>query len=358
MPASDSAPADSRTRSGLRARIADRLYYGWIVAVACLLASTAVFGTTYSFSVFFERMLESFPGSRARLSLAFGVRTPTLYVGAAVAGLPSAVFTPAFGPVFLGWTLVYAALFAVLGHLVLFVARSALMGGRRSRWPGRARRRRSGPSPASTESATAATARSSRRWWRTCSAKSGSARSTARCRSPSASAACWPRPRGGDLRRRRRVRPGVRRARDRRVRRRRLRLRRRATDGCRRLSGDVGRSGRRPYRSPCRRGRYGGPKGDGADATGVRRRRGRRARPVSARRVRVSAVVDRRVALRVSAATRRTLSGRARPAVGRRRSTPPPLRTPARSPLTPRGSRCCSCRRRPRPGRSPRWPGG
>lgn len=78
--------AESDARSGVRTRLADRLYYGWVIAAACLLTSVAVFGTTYSFSVFFERMLASFPGSRARLSLAFGVQTLTLYVGASIAG--------------------------------------------------------------------------------------------------------------------------------------------------------------------------------------------------------------------------------------------------------------------------------
>jgi MFS family permease len=69
-----------------RTELADRLYYGWVVAVACLLAATAVFGITYSFGVFFERMLDAFAASRARLSLVFGVQTFVLYVGATASG--------------------------------------------------------------------------------------------------------------------------------------------------------------------------------------------------------------------------------------------------------------------------------
>ncbi|MFB6124258.1 MAG: MFS transporter [Haloferacaceae archaeon] len=69
-----------------RAALADRFYYGWVVAVACLLAATAVFGLTYSFGVFFERMLAAFAASRARLSLVFGVQTFVLYVGATASG--------------------------------------------------------------------------------------------------------------------------------------------------------------------------------------------------------------------------------------------------------------------------------
>ncbi|MFC6988769.1 MFS transporter [Haloplanus sp. GCM10025708] len=69
-----------------RTGLADRFYYGWVVAVACLLAATAVFGLTYSFGVFFERMLDAFAASRARISLVFGVQMFVLYVGATASG--------------------------------------------------------------------------------------------------------------------------------------------------------------------------------------------------------------------------------------------------------------------------------
>lgn len=70
----------------IRRRLAARVYYGWVIAVACLLGSVVVFGTTYSFGVFFEAMLGAFEASRATLSLVFGVHTFVLYVGATVAG--------------------------------------------------------------------------------------------------------------------------------------------------------------------------------------------------------------------------------------------------------------------------------
>ncbi len=69
-----------------RRRLADRFYYGWVIAVSCLLVALVVFGTTYSFSVFFDQMLGSFDASRVRLSLVFGIQTVVLYVGATVAG--------------------------------------------------------------------------------------------------------------------------------------------------------------------------------------------------------------------------------------------------------------------------------
>lgn len=62
------------------------VYYGWVVVAVCFLTSLVVFGTTYSFSVFFDAFVSDFPTSRARLSLIFGVQTFVIYAGAAVAG--------------------------------------------------------------------------------------------------------------------------------------------------------------------------------------------------------------------------------------------------------------------------------
>ena len=71
----------------MRERFADGdVYYGWVVVAACFVAAVAVFGTSYSFGVFFDRMLASFGGTRADLSLVFGVQTFVLYVGAAAVG--------------------------------------------------------------------------------------------------------------------------------------------------------------------------------------------------------------------------------------------------------------------------------
>ena len=70
-----------------RARLADRdIYYGWVIAWACFLASLIVFGMTYSFGVFIDAMMVSFEASRARISLVYGVHTFVLFVSAAVVG--------------------------------------------------------------------------------------------------------------------------------------------------------------------------------------------------------------------------------------------------------------------------------
>lgn len=63
-----------------------RPYYGWIVVFACFLGTFVVFGLSYSFGVFFERMIDEFGYSRGATSLAFGVQTLSLYVGASVIG--------------------------------------------------------------------------------------------------------------------------------------------------------------------------------------------------------------------------------------------------------------------------------
>lgn len=62
------------------------VYYGWFVVGACFLGSFVVFGISYSFGVFFDRMLVEFGRSRGETSLIFGVQTFVMFVGAAVAG--------------------------------------------------------------------------------------------------------------------------------------------------------------------------------------------------------------------------------------------------------------------------------
>ncbi|WP_435346811.1 MFS transporter [Haloarchaeobius sp. HRN-SO-5] len=64
-----------------------RPYYGWYVAGACFLGTFVLFGVSYSFGVFLERMLETFDADRGATSLAFGVQTVALYVGASVIGV-------------------------------------------------------------------------------------------------------------------------------------------------------------------------------------------------------------------------------------------------------------------------------
>lgn len=64
-----------------------RPYYGWAVAAASFLGTFVVFGLSYSFGVFLERIVETFGGSRGLSSLAFGVQTLAIYVGASVLGV-------------------------------------------------------------------------------------------------------------------------------------------------------------------------------------------------------------------------------------------------------------------------------
>lgn len=64
-----------------------RPYYGWVIVCACFLGSFVVFGLSYSFGVFLDRILEAFGGSRGATSLAFGVQTVSIYVGASAVGV-------------------------------------------------------------------------------------------------------------------------------------------------------------------------------------------------------------------------------------------------------------------------------
>jgi MFS family permease len=73
-------PADPREA------LARRFYYGWVVVVACFLASVTVFGTTYAFGVFYDVFIEAFAASRSRVALVFGVQSGLLYVSGVGAG--------------------------------------------------------------------------------------------------------------------------------------------------------------------------------------------------------------------------------------------------------------------------------
>jgi len=64
-----------------------RPYYGWFVVGACFLGSFVLFGVSYSFGVFLERILETFGASRGLTALAFGVQTAAVYVGASLVGV-------------------------------------------------------------------------------------------------------------------------------------------------------------------------------------------------------------------------------------------------------------------------------
>ncbi|GAB7012727.1 hypothetical protein JCM18549_09980 [Halolamina salina] len=64
-----------------------RPYYGWAVVAASFLGTFVVFGLSYSFGVFLERIVDDFGGARGPSSLAFGVQTVAIYVGASGLGV-------------------------------------------------------------------------------------------------------------------------------------------------------------------------------------------------------------------------------------------------------------------------------
>ncbi|QKY19510.1 MFS transporter [Halolamina sp. CBA1230] len=64
-----------------------RPYYGWAVVAASFLGTFVVFGLSYSFGVFLERIVDAFGGARGPSSLAFGVQTVAIYVGASGLGV-------------------------------------------------------------------------------------------------------------------------------------------------------------------------------------------------------------------------------------------------------------------------------
>ncbi|MES3517856.1 MAG: MFS transporter [Natronomonas sp.] len=70
----------------IRRRIAQSVYYGWVIVFVCLLASLVVFGTSYAFGVFFDSFIREFERSQAVISVAFGLQTASLFGGAVVAG--------------------------------------------------------------------------------------------------------------------------------------------------------------------------------------------------------------------------------------------------------------------------------
>lgn len=63
-----------------RSLLARNVYYGWIVTIACFLTSVVVFGTTYTFSVFYDALIVEFGMSRSSLAFVFGLQTALIYV--------------------------------------------------------------------------------------------------------------------------------------------------------------------------------------------------------------------------------------------------------------------------------------
>lgn len=69
-----------------RRAIAERVYYGWIIVAAALLGTTAVYGTSYAFGVFYDVFIEEFDVSRSVLAGVFGLQTALIYVVGVGAG--------------------------------------------------------------------------------------------------------------------------------------------------------------------------------------------------------------------------------------------------------------------------------
>lgn len=69
-----------------RRALAERVYYGWIIVVASLLATTAVYGTSYAFGVFYDVFIVEFDVSRSLLAGVFGLQTALIYVVGVGAG--------------------------------------------------------------------------------------------------------------------------------------------------------------------------------------------------------------------------------------------------------------------------------
>ncbi|WP_202593595.1 MFS transporter [Halococcus sediminicola] len=111
------------TEVGMRADprlvLADRIYYGWVVVIACLLASIAVFGTSYAFGVFYDAFIATFAVSRTVLAVVFGLQTALLYVTGVAAGQ----FVERYGQRF---TAAISGLFLTIGVLWTAFARSYL----------------------------------------------------------------------------------------------------------------------------------------------------------------------------------------------------------------------------------------
>lgn len=69
-----------------RVALARRIYYGWIIVLACFLASVTVFGTTYAFGVFYDSFGRTFDVSHSLLAAVFGLQTALIYLTGVVAG--------------------------------------------------------------------------------------------------------------------------------------------------------------------------------------------------------------------------------------------------------------------------------
>ena len=54
-------------------RIRDRLFYGWVVVIACLIITTTILGISYSFGVFFKSLESEFGLTRGAISGVFSV---------------------------------------------------------------------------------------------------------------------------------------------------------------------------------------------------------------------------------------------------------------------------------------------
>jgi len=115
--------------------LAERVYYGWIIVVAALLGTTAVYGTSYAFGVFYDVFIEEFAVSRSVLATVFGLQTALIYVvgvgaGRAVDRYGQRVVAAASSLLFVTGLVWAAAARSYLELLVAFGVLSAVgMGG-------------------------------------------------------------------------------------------------------------------------------------------------------------------------------------------------------------------------------------
>lgn len=72
---------------GIRQRLTHApVYYGWIVVAACFVVGMILWGTVWSFGVFFTHILDEFGLSHANTSVVFSLQQVVTYVSAAIVG--------------------------------------------------------------------------------------------------------------------------------------------------------------------------------------------------------------------------------------------------------------------------------
>lgn len=104
----------------------------WLIIGACFIGTLVVFGISYSFGVFFDRILAEFHRSRGTTSLVFSIHTFVLYFGAVIVGLLVEKYGPRhlllFGTFLLGAGLFAAGQSQSLSQVIAFYSIVASFG--------------------------------------------------------------------------------------------------------------------------------------------------------------------------------------------------------------------------------------